>query len=116
MRQFRIFLILIIFNLGFIQAQDNDSIKGITTTKKERKKFYKTGLFKATVVPAALIGYGVSTIHGHGIYSSYDVYRDIHKANFKRTHIDDYLQYAPYAELALLNIFQIKCKNDFINT
>jgi membrane-associated phospholipid phosphatase len=108
------FLLALSFLLAnTMKAQQTDSS---AYHKKERKKFYKTGLFKATIVPAVLIGYGVSTIHGNGFYSSYDAYRDIHKMNFKGTHLDDYLQYAPYAELALLNIFQIKCKNDFINT
>jgi membrane-associated phospholipid phosphatase len=91
----------------------------VTTTtivKKQHKKFYKTGLFKASIVPAILIGWGVSTIHGHGLYSSYDAYRDIHKLHFKRTHIDDYLQYSPYVELIGLNLINVKCKNDFINT
>lgn len=92
------------------------SVTTTTIVKKKHKKFYQTGLFKASVVPAVLIGWGVSTIHGHGLYSSYDAYRDIHKLNFKRTHIDDYLQYAPYVELIGLNLLNIRCKNDFINT
>jgi membrane-associated phospholipid phosphatase len=108
-----VLLALIFFAANAINAQTPDSS---AIHKKEKKKFYQTGLFKAAVVPAALIGYGVSTIHGNGFYSSYDAYKDVHKLNFKGTHIDDYLQYAPYAELALLAIFRIKCKNDFINT
>lgn len=84
---------------------------------KKRKRFYQTKVFKATIVPAALIGWGVSTIHDHGLISSYDVYDFIHKdLNIKRTHVDDYLQYAPYAELIALNLLKIKCKNDIINT
>jgi membrane-associated phospholipid phosphatase len=95
--------------------QDSAKTSNIHLVKK-KKKIYQTGLFKASILPAALIGYGVSTIHGHGIYSSYDAYRDIQKLNFKGTSVDDYLQYAPYAELVLLNLFKIKCRNDFINT
>jgi membrane-associated phospholipid phosphatase len=117
MKQILVFFSIAVFNFGILHAQHSDSTVIVKRGhNKEKKKFYKTGLFKAAIVPAVLIGWGVSTIHGNGIYSSYDAYRDIHKANFKRTHVDDYLQYAPYAELALLNIFQIKCKNDFINT
>jgi membrane-associated phospholipid phosphatase len=113
MQRLYIFILLSFFLANTINAQQTDSSK---ISGKERKRFYKTGLFKATIVPAVLIGYGISTIHGNGFYSSYDAYRDVHKLNFKGTHLDNYLQYAPYAELALLNIFQIKCKNDFINT
>ncbi|HXA00608.1 MAG TPA: phosphatase PAP2 family protein [Cytophagaceae bacterium] len=113
MKRIYFFLTFSFFLVTTVNAQQADSLG---YHKKERKKFYKTGLFKAVIVPSVLIGYGVSTIHGNGFYSSYDAYRDIHKINFKATHIDDYLQYAPYAELALLNVFQIKCKNDFINT
>ncbi|MFL5728684.1 MAG: phosphatase PAP2 family protein [Cytophagaceae bacterium] len=113
MRQYLLAFVLFSLSLHDLHAQQEDVQ---TSPVKQRKKFYKTGLFKAIIVPSVLIGYGVSTIHEHGFYSSYDAYHDIHKAHFKRTHVDDYLQYAPYAELALLNIFQIKCKNDFINT
>jgi membrane-associated phospholipid phosphatase len=110
-----IYLLLIVF----ANAQQPDSLQDSApiAVHSTKKKFYKSALFKTSIVPAILIGYGVSTIHEHGFYSSFDAYRDIHK-NFKfhRTHIDDYLQYAPYAELLVLNLLKIKCKNDLINT
>ena len=43
----------------------------------EKKPFYKSKVFKATIVPAALIGYGLSTIKDNGFYSSYDAQEDI---------------------------------------
>jgi membrane-associated phospholipid phosphatase len=110
------FSLFILFIFVFeLTAQSLDS-SNTTTLIKKRKMFYQTGLFKATIVPAVFIGWGVSTIHGNGLYSSYDAYRDIHKLHFKRVHVDDYLQYAPYAELVALNLINIRCKNDFINT
>jgi membrane-associated phospholipid phosphatase len=117
MRQILLLVIIFIQGLGTLHAQHSDSTKAeYVRPEKHRKKFYKTRAFKTLIVPTILIGYGVSTIHDHGLYSSYRVYNNIHKGHFSGTHIDDYLQYSPYAELALLNIFQIKCKNDFINT
>ena len=99
-----------------VSAQTADSIVPVNLPAKHQK-FYQNKVFKATIVPAILIGWGVSTIHGNGLFSSFDAYNAIHKNfNFKRTHVDDYLQYAPYAELLLLNLFKIKCKNDLINT
>lgn len=96
---------------------DFDTTVKTTTIVSKRKKFYQTKLFKATIVPAAFIGIGVTSIHGHGIISSYDVYHFIHNhLNIKRTHVDDYLQYSPYAMLVGLNLLKIKCKNDIINT
>ncbi|MFL5730565.1 MAG: phosphatase PAP2 family protein [Cytophagaceae bacterium] len=89
----------------------------ISQSGKTGTKWYKTRVFKAFAVPTVLIGYGVSCIQNHGFYSSYQLHADMRKnISFKRTHIDDYLIYAPYAELILLNAFKVKCKNDFINT
>lgn len=114
------FILLISVQILFsspLIAQKGDSLE-VSNEKPNlvKKKIYQTRVFKALIVPSALIAYGASSIHDNGLYSSYDAYRDIKKLNFKRTEIDDYLQYAPYAELVLLNLFKIKCKNDFINT
>ena len=97
-----------------LKGQDSSNTK-TSWPAKEKKKFYKTELFKATIVPAVLIAWGLSTIHGHGLYSSYDVYHDIQNLHFKGTHLDNYMQYSPYAELIGLNLVNIRCKNDFVN-
>ena len=57
---------------------------------------------RAVVIPAVLIGYGVSTINGHGFYSSYQARDDIQRA-FPHFHssVDDYLPYAPYLALGI---------------
>lgn len=84
---------------------------------KEKTKWYKTKAFKASIVPAILIGYGISTIKDNGLYSSYDAKRDIQKLfPSLRTKVDNYLIFAPYAELVALNLLKIKCQNDFLNT
>jgi hypothetical protein len=120
--QTRIFLLAITFYFTIINSgiAQTDSIHTVTQTApvKEKKKWYKRNAFQAFIVPAVLIGYGVSTIQNHGFYSSYEVKADLKEAfpNFGRTHIDDYLIYAPYVELVALNLLKIKCKNDFLNT
>nr|GFB88324.1 hypothetical protein [Tanacetum cinerariifolium] len=43
----------------------------------EKRRFFHSKGFRAAVVPAVLIGYGISTINGHGFYSSYDAKSDI---------------------------------------
>ena len=57
---------------------------------------------RAVVIPAVLIGYGVSTINGHGFYSSYQARDDLQRAfpHFHST-VDDYLPYAPYVALGV---------------
>lgn len=83
----------------------------------QKKPWYQGKLVKATIVPALLIGYGASTINGNGFYSSYDARRDIQRQfpNF-RTKIDDYLIFAPYAELALVELAGVEGRNDRLNT
>ncbi|AYA36922.1 phosphatase PAP2 family protein [Hymenobacter oligotrophus] len=82
----------------------------------DKKPWYKGKLVRATVVPAALIGYGVSTINGRGFYSSYDARRDIqrHFPNF-RTRVDDFLIIAPYLELAAVELSGVETRNDRLN-
>ncbi len=82
-----------------------------------RKPWYCGKLVRATVVPAVLIGYGVSTINGHGFYSSYQAKADLHGA-FPRFHtrVDDYLIYAPYLELGAVALVGVESRDDRINT
>ena len=81
-----------------------------------KKPFFKSKGFRATIVPALLIGYGASTINGHGLYSSYDVHNDVrHVFGNYRSHIDDYLQWAPYLEIPAVLLAGVKSKNDRLN-
>jgi membrane-associated phospholipid phosphatase len=101
-------------------AQETDTLKkyqepAVATTAKE--PFLKSKAFRATIVPALLIGYGVSTIGDRGIYSSHEVRRDI-LSNYPKfdTWLDDPLLVAPYVELAVANLFNVKSSHDFLNT
>ncbi|RZK97904.1 MAG: phosphatase PAP2 family protein, partial [Hymenobacter sp.] len=78
--------------------------------------WYRSKLVRASVVPAALIGYGISVVDEHGFYSSYDARRDIQRnfANFSN-HLDDYLQWAPYLELGAVLAFGVEGRNDRAN-
>jgi membrane-associated phospholipid phosphatase len=100
-------------------AQETDTLRKYEKSRPDslRVPFYKSKLFKATIIPAVLIGYGVSTIKDNGIYSSYDVRDDILRRhpNFD-TSLDDALLIAPYVELALVNLLKVKSNNDFVNT
>ena len=117
------FLILLALAFGLscpaALAQEADSLKKYETppTAPAKQPFFKSKAFRATIVPALLIGYGISTIKDRGIYSSYDAQRDI-QHNFPNfdTWIDDPLLIAPYAELALVNLLNIRSNNDFLNT
>ena len=82
-----------------------------------RKPFLRSKLFRATIVPAVLIGYGISTINGNGIYSSYDARNDINRAfgPGPHTRVDDYLQFAPYFELGGVLLAGVESRNDRVN-
>jgi membrane-associated phospholipid phosphatase len=82
----------------------------------DKRPFYKTKLFKATAVPAVLIGYGISTINGNGFYSSYDAQYDLQKAfpGFK-TKADDFLQFVPYLELGGALLAGVESRDDRLN-
>ena len=81
------------------------------------KPFFRSKLFRASVVPAVLIGYGISTINGHGFYSSYDVRNDINHVfgPGRHTHVDDFLQFAPYFELGGVLLAGIESRDDRVN-
>ncbi len=101
-------------------AQETDTLRKYQTPRTDttvKAPFYKSKLFKATIVPAILIGYGVSTIRGNGIYSSYEVREDImeRQPNFD-TWLDNPLLVAPYVELAIVNLLNVRSNNDLINT
>lgn len=102
-----IFLCNIYQPRAYAQALDSAAVK---------KKFYQTTAFKGSLVPAGLIAYGLSTIHDHGLYSSYQAKQDIQSNIHARTKIDNYLQYSPLAGLLVLNALKVKGKNDYINT
>lgn len=82
-----------------------------------KKPFFKSKGFRASIVPVALISYGISTINGHGIYSSYDARNDINHifGPGRHTHVDDLLQFAPYFELGGVLLAGIESRDDRVN-
>lgn len=81
-----------------------------------KKSFFNSKGFRATIVPALLIGYGASTINGNGLYSSYDVHNDIrHVFGNYRNHIDDFLQWAPYLEIPTVLLAGVESHSDRVN-
>ena len=82
----------------------------------EHKPFFKSKVFRASIVPALLIGYGATTINGHGLYSSYSAKADIRgQFGSYRNHIDDYLQWAPYLELPAVLLAGVETRSDRVN-
>lgn len=81
-----------------------------------RNGFFHSKGFRATIVPAVLIGYGTSTIRGNGIYSSYQVRADVrYLFGDYRTRLDNYLQFAPYFELGGVLLAGVESRNDRVN-
>jgi membrane-associated phospholipid phosphatase len=80
------------------------------------RPWYQSKVFKATIVPAVLIGYGISVVDDRGFYSSYDARRDIRRnfPNFN-SRLDDYMQWAPYLELGAVLAFGVESRNDRVN-
>jgi membrane-associated phospholipid phosphatase len=88
----------------------------MTKADPTRKTWIKKNPYRALVAPAILIGTGALLIN-NPVYDRKDFHTDLfNTVNFKRTHVDDYLIYAPYVGLVALNLAKVKCQNDFINT
>ncbi|MCC3160173.1 phosphatase PAP2 family protein [Hymenobacter sp. 15J16-1T3B] len=82
-----------------------------------KKPWYRGKLVKATIVPAVLIGYGAYTFNGGGFYTNQQANRDIHRLfPTYRTHLDNVLIFAPYAELGLVALAGVESRNDRLNT
>jgi membrane-associated phospholipid phosphatase len=112
------------FSIGFfspdLQAQQTDTTKKYqdsTLIQPAKVPFFKKKAVRAAIVPTLMIGYGLSTIRDNGLYSSYEARQDLQRAfpNF-HTNVDDILIYAPFAELLLANLVQVKSNHDFLNT
>ncbi len=73
-------------------------------------------LVRACLVPAVFIGFGLSTIHRHGIFSSEELNADI-QAHFSRfrTTVDNYFQFLPYLVLVALVLAGVKIRSDRLN-
>ncbi|WP_426060097.1 phosphatase PAP2 family protein [Hymenobacter sp. B1770] len=82
-----------------------------------RTKWYKSKLFRATIIPAALIGYGAYTSGGGGFYTNQDARYDIQKLfPTYRTKLEDFLLVVPYLELGAVALAGVESRDDRINT
>jgi hypothetical protein len=83
----------------------------------EKAKWHKSKLFRATVIPAALIGYGAYAAGGGGFYTNKDARYDIQKLfPTYRTRIEDFLLVVPYLELGAVALAGVESRDDRINT
>ena len=80
------------------------------------RPWYRGKLVRASIVPALLIGYGISVYDDHGFYSSRRAQADLQR-NFPgfRSHLDDYGQWVPYLELGAVLAFGGETRNDGLN-
>lgn len=103
-------IVLLIIFANSIVAQD--SIHEADTLKWHQKK-----LPKSLFAPIALAGVGLSVHKDRGVYSSYDVQRDIQK-NYPdfHSHLDDHLRYAPAIATYGLNFAGVRGKNNFVKS
>ena len=82
-----------------------------------RPGLFHNPVLRAVVVPVVLFGYGLSTINGHGFYSSYRAQADVQRAfpNFHFT-ADNYLGYVSYLGLAGAELAGVRPQHDLLNT
>ena len=94
-------------------AADTTLHKYQTPPGAPARPWYRGKLVRASVVPALLIGYGISVYDDHGFYSSRRAQADLQR-NFPdfRSHLDDYGQWVPYVELGAVLAFGVEGRND----
>jgi len=77
----------------------------------------QTRLVPSLIVPLSLIGYGLTTFNGNGIYSSYRAHNDVLRFfSGAQSSIDNILIYTPYVELAALILLKVRSRDDLLNT
>jgi hypothetical protein len=97
-------------------APDTTLHKYQTPPSAARQPWYRGKLVRASVVPAVLIGYGISVYDDHGFYSSRRAQVDLQRnfPNFNN-HLDDYGQFVPYLELGAVLALGVESRNDRVN-
>ncbi len=85
----------------------------INRASKSKSKTFQ----KAIAIPLVLTATGLYTqIDNESFFNKYEIQEERNEwASGFRTHIDDYLQYAPIAAVYGLNLAGVKGKNDFAN-
>lgn len=82
-----------------------------------KAKWYKSKLFRASIIPVALISYGAYTFNGGGFYTNQDANYDIHKLfPSYRTSVDNVLIIVPYLELGAAALAGVESRDDRVNT
>ncbi|TGE20386.1 phosphatase PAP2 family protein [Hymenobacter aquaticus] len=119
---FAILLVVESFSIGCAQtplAAFTDTLHKYETPPGHQlsKAWYQRNLVRASAVPLVLIGCGVAALHSHTSVSNEAMRAEV-RENLPgfRTHIDDYLQYAPYLELGAATLLGIDSRNDRTNT
>ncbi len=104
-------VIVLLLCAGFVQAQiptiHSDSVNTKASWIKWRKIF---------LVPSVIIGAGVLATTDNEVWDRIEIHEERQEFLPRfRTHIDDYLQYAPIAAVYGLNLAGIKSEHDFAN-
>jgi hypothetical protein len=103
-------LILFWFALSNIYAQDVNLVDSASSSVG------KPNWKKVVLTPAILISAGLFTATKNSLFDKYDVFK-IRNENFPqyRTHVDDYLIFAPIIGVYSLNALGIKGEHDLAN-
>ena len=88
--------------------QGSDTLKNI--------KWYRTNTFKIATVPTVLIGYSITIMKDHGLYSSYDA-RDYVRKNYPdfHTEADNYLTAFPAVLMYSIDLAGVQSRNSWMN-
>jgi hypothetical protein len=91
---------------------------GQTNEKSDTTEIKKknVGWKKSMIAPVALISVGLLATTDNEILNKFEIREERNESYSKfRTHVDDYLQYAPIVAVYSLNAFGVKGKHDFAN-
>jgi len=105
------FLIVLLLGLLVAHAQHIASSRDSLPAKRPAIHWRKVVL-----MPSVLIGAGLLSTTDNEVFDKFEIHEERQK-DFPgfRTHIDDYLQYAPIAAVYGLNLAGIKGEHDFVN-
>lgn len=102
--------------LPFIIISFSTLAQNLDTTKTSTYLNKKTSWKKTAIAPATLMAAGLLATTDNEFLDRLEIHEERNEwiPEF-RTHIDDYLQYAPIAAVYSLNALGIKSKHDFVN-
>jgi hypothetical protein len=111
-------LTFVISSFGPIAAQDSLAVDTVIKTTKPLESAGKPGRYfkpKAVILPATLLLYGCLKPVIPAIQNLDEQVWDNVQKNHPdfRTHVDDYLMWAPSASLYIMDAFKVKTKNKF---